>query len=395
MPLLNRVALRTGFVDHPNARKIHSHPIPLLGGVAVYLGVIGALISRGPLDLGLGLIMLASFLVMALGVIDDRIDLQARYRPLIQIGIAGGLSLMGIRFHFFPIELLNHLVTMLWIVGVINAMNCLDCADGAAGSTCAVAFAALAAIALGNGRFYVAQAALAGAGAVVGFLMFNAPPARVFLGDTGSTFLGLMTAVLALLADPSDASHWQLPVAPLVLAVPVFDIVWVHYRRREAGIRSIRDLLSSAGKDHLPHRLMARGLSKRGCMAVVALSTGLAAAAAWCLGSGHWLAAGLCAIFLGALLWHLEENAEVVLRAEDQVAIYRLLGEVNPTGKSAAAPDRPESLRPVADRSRPPGLVPMPGAALGQTGNSIRLTTQRHKSGASSGAGSWGDEPRR
>ncbi len=324
MPLLNRVAVRTGFVDVPNARKIHTRPIPLLGGVGVYLGLMAALLARGPMDLGLGLMMLASFLVMALGVVDDRLDLNSRYRLAFQLLIALGLSLSGVRFHFFPIALLDHIMTVLWIVGVINAMNCLDCADGAAGGTCAVVFAVLGALAIGNGRLYVGQACLAGAGAVVGFLCYNAPPAKVFLGDTGSTFLGLMVAVLAILADPVSATAWQLPLAPLALFVPVFDIIWVHYRRYQGGIRSFRDLLSSNGKDHLPHRLMARGLSKRACMSVVALASLLAAGTAAALSCGQWLGAGMAGIALVSLLWHLEEAAEVYIR-EDGVAIYRVL----------------------------------------------------------------------
>lgn len=332
MPLLNRLAVRTGFVDIPNARKIHSHPIPLLGGVGVYLGVMGALLALGPIDRGTGLMMLASFLVLVLGVADDRLDLHSRYRLILQVLVAAGLSAMGIRFHFFPVELLNHVVTVVWIVGLINAMNCLDCADGAAGGTCVVIFLALGAVAASTGRMFVAQAALAGAGAVAGFLLYNVPPARVFLGDTGSTFLGLMVAVLAVLADrlpPSAEAHWQVPVAPFALVVPVFDIIWVHYRRYQAGIRSMRDLLSSTGKDHLPHRLMARGLSKPACMAVVAVLSALAAGGAYSLANQLWLPGAMSVLALIAFLGHLEERASVVIRPEDQVALFQLRGEVS------------------------------------------------------------------
>ncbi|MBM3460005.1 MAG: undecaprenyl/decaprenyl-phosphate alpha-N-acetylglucosaminyl 1-phosphate transferase [Armatimonadetes bacterium] len=315
MPLLNRAAVRLGFVDMPNARKIHSHPVPLLGGVGVYLGVIAALLASGPMDLGLGLMMAASFLVMALGVVDDRLDLNSRYRLILQLLVALGLSVCGVRFHFFPIELLDHVVTVLWIVGVINAMNCLDCADGAAGGTCLVVFGALAAISLGHGRLFVGQACLAGAGAVLGFLFYNAPPARVFLG--------LMMAVLAILANPIPGTAWQLPLAPFALFVPVFDIIWVHYRRYQAGIQSARDLLSSNGKDHLPHRLMERGLSKRGCMLLVAVCSLMAAGTALGLLHGLWMGAGIATIALVSLLWHLEEGAGIFIR-EDGVAIFRL-----------------------------------------------------------------------
>lgn len=324
MPFLNRLAVRTGFVDLPNARKIHSRPIPLLGGLGVYAGVIVTLLLRGTWDARVVFMMVASFLVMLLGVADDRLDLHSRYRLMLQVVLASALSLSGVRFHFLPFTPLDHVVTVLWIVGVINAMNCLDCADGAAGGTCLVVFGALAMVAGANGRLFVQEAALSGAGAVLGFLVFNVPPARVFLGDAGSTFLGLMAAVLAILAHPVPSGAWQLPLEPFVLAVPVLDIAWVHYRRYQAGIRSVRDLLSSTGKDHLPHRLMAHGLSKPATMVVVASLSALAAVSVYCMATGLWMVAVMAVVALVALLWHLEEHAEVVIRPEDRVAIFQV-----------------------------------------------------------------------
>ncbi len=328
MPVLNRFAVKTGFVDVPNARKIHSHPIPLLGGVAVYGGVVVTLLLRGWVDQRVVLMMVASLLVMLLGIADDRLDLHSRYRLMLQVAVAFGLSLAGVRFEFFAWEPLNHLVTVLWMVGTINAMNCLDCADGAAGGTCVVVFGALAAIAALNGRFFVCQAALAGAGAVLGFLAYNVPPARVFLGDTGSTFLGLMAAVLAILAARTGITVGELPLEPFVLFVPIFDIAWVHYRRYQAGIRSMRDLLSSTGKDHLPHRLMARGLSKLPCMGVVAFLSLLSTGGVFALAYQLWLPATMAGVAMVAILWHLEENARVVIRTGDQVSLFQIDGEV-------------------------------------------------------------------
>lgn len=329
MPLLNRFAVHAGFVDVPNARKIHSRPIPVLGGLGVYAGVIATLAVRGEMDARVMLMMFASFLVMLLGIVDDRLDLHSRYRLIMQVLLAGGLSLAGVRFHIVPVAAIDHLITILWIVGVINAMNCLDCADGAAGGTCAVVFAALALIAGANGRLFVSQAALAGAGAVIGFLVFNVPPARVFLGDAGSTFLGLMVAVLSILAQPPPSTGWHFPVAPFILIVPVLDIIWVHTRRYQSGIRSLRDLLSSTGKDHLPHRLMVRGLSKGACMAVLVFLSALAALAVYSVILGLWIVALMSVIALAAFLWHVEENSEVVIRPGDSVAIYQLRSKVS------------------------------------------------------------------
>jgi UDP-GlcNAc:undecaprenyl-phosphate/decaprenyl-phosphate GlcNAc-1-phosphate transferase len=321
MPFLNWIAIRTGSVDHPNARKIHTRPIPMLGGVAVYVGVIAAVWLRAPTDRALPLMMVASFLVMLLGVLDDRLDLHSRYRLILQLALASGLALCGVRFHCLPAAL-DYAVTIVWIVGVINAMNCLDCADGVAGGTSLVVFAGLAGLAAADGRIFVYQTALAGAGAVLGFLVYNAPPARVFLGDAGSTFLGLMAAVLAIKANPHAPGHWQVPVAPFILAVPVLDIAWVHYRRYRAGIRTVRDLLASTGKDHLPHRLMAHGFTGPSCMAMMTYLSVLSAAGVYGLARGLWSGAALTIAALITFLCHLERAGRVVLRSTDQVALY-------------------------------------------------------------------------
>ena len=279
-------------------------------------------VRHGPLQPVLALILVSSLLVMLLGMADDRLDLHSRYRLILQFSVAMGLSLSGIRLHVFPIAAVDHLVSVLWIVGVINAMNCMDCADGAAGGTCLVVFATLAALAAANGQTAAYQASVAGAGAITGFLLYNVPPARVFLGDTGSTFLGLMAAVLAMLAGRPQTGYWHLPVAALALFVPVFDFVWVHHRRYRAGICSLRDLLASTGKDHLPHRLMGHGLSGRACMGVVLLLSMLAAAGVLGLAHQWWGVAGLAMIGLLAVLWGLDWNSQIVIRAEDHVALW-------------------------------------------------------------------------
>src|SRR4051794_38506842 len=107
MPLVNRLARKTGFVDHPNARKIHTHPIPVLGGVGVYLGVMSTLLLCHMIDYRVALMMAASFLVMLLGVVDDRLDVHSRFRLMLHVMVAGGLAAFGVRFHFFPWEALN------------------------------------------------------------------------------------------------------------------------------------------------------------------------------------------------------------------------------------------------------------------------------------------------
>jgi hypothetical protein len=133
--------------------------------------------------------------------------------------------------------------------------------------------------------------------------------------------------VLTVLVNRNASGDWHMPVAPVMLLVPVLDILWVHWRRYHAGIRSLRDLLSSTGKDHLPHRLMVRGLSKPACMGAVIFLSGLAALAACFLTTGMWVPAAMSLVGLFAFFWHIEENARVVIRAGDQVALYQLVGD--------------------------------------------------------------------
>lgn len=339
IPILSRLALRFGFVDQPNARKIHQTPIPLVGGIAVYLGVVVALYVFAWFDYRVKGIVVASALVLLLGLLDDRFDLPSRYRLLLQMGVALGLSLAGVRLTLFGIPALDHAITVLWIVAAVNAFNCMDCADGTAGATCAVIFGSLALLAAFYGRTFVASTAVAGLGAVLGFLWFNRPPARVFLGDTGSTFLGLMIAALALLAVPSTGSGVKIPWGVLMLTIPMCDFVLVHVRRYRAGVRSVRELLASTGKDHLPHRLRARGLGQNGVVAMVTVLTLLMAGSAIAFdryvnqfqqlamgreASSSLLLWGVMALVVtAALLWHLDEDAWVQIRSEDRVAIFR------------------------------------------------------------------------
>jgi UDP-GlcNAc:undecaprenyl-phosphate GlcNAc-1-phosphate transferase len=329
IPLFAWLSLKIGLIDTPNARKIHDRPIPLVGGLAVCCGVVAALIVGGLLESQVLRVLLASLAVVTLGILDDRLDLRSTYRLIVQIGIAAALCHAGVRFHLCGITAVDWAVTILWIVGTINALNCIDCADGMAGATAMVIFAYFAATAAQNGRHFVTQLALAGAAAVAGFLLFNRPRARVFLGDTGSTFLGLLLASLSLICVPRSTQASQIPWPALALLLPFYDLVLVHARRYRSGLKSIRNLLASTGKDHLPHRLLGAGLGPWGSIYAMVVLAGLPAAAAWFVDMGYryWMLGILCLILWISLMWQLETGALAALATGRRVAVPRLAAE--------------------------------------------------------------------
>lgn len=266
-PLMRRVALRTGVVDQPSARKIHLRPIPLLGGVAIYLGFIVALIFLG----GRGYvremvaILLGASLMSFLGIWDDRWGLRPLLKLLGQGAAAGILMLAGIWVQFLPWAGLNAVLTVLWVVGITNAFNLLDNMDGLSGGVAAVAAGFFLLLAASSGQYLVSALAAALLGACLGFLRYNFNPASIFMGDAGSLFLGFILAALGiklrfpapLFPRNADMITWMIPI--LVLGVPVFDTTLVTISR----LRRRLNPLTNPGKDHLSHRLVSLGMSRR------------------------------------------------------------------------------------------------------------------------------------
>lgn len=271
-PLAIHLAVRWNVVDRPGIRKIHTLPTPLLGGAALFAAIAGTLLLLfGSTREVLGL-LLGGALFLALGLVDDLRDLGAG-KLLAEFGVAWlVVAVMGTAFHLsWPLA--GTFLTVLWIVGVANAFNCLDCADGAApaaGGAAGVAFLAIAMIA---NQPLEALLAAAIVGATTAFLPYNRYPARIFLGDAGSLALGYFLAMLGVMLSPGVLSIPAMAAPAVVLSIPIYDIILVHVLRFRRGARSLPDLLTSTGKDHLPHRLMERGIpAYRVPMAMVAAS---------------------------------------------------------------------------------------------------------------------------
>jgi UDP-GlcNAc:undecaprenyl-phosphate GlcNAc-1-phosphate transferase len=255
VPFVRRFARKLGFFDQPNARNLHHTPTPLMGGVAIFIAVVAAVLLFGQHYLSQLLGILAAISSAALvGLLDDRYHLRASVKLGSQLVIACGLFLIGIQVHlgWLP-PWVNFILTVGWLVGITNAMNLLDNMDGLSGGVAAVAAAFLTVIAAMNGQF------LALFGGCLGFLCFNTRPASIFMGDSGSLFIGLLLAILAIkLRFPGNSNFvtWMVPV--LVMGVPIFDTTLVIVSRLRRG----KNPMTTPGKDHLSHRLVARGLTQ-------------------------------------------------------------------------------------------------------------------------------------
>jgi UDP-GlcNAc:undecaprenyl-phosphate GlcNAc-1-phosphate transferase len=261
-PAIRRAALGLGMVDQPAERKLHSKPVPLLGGVAIYSAVIGSLLlfpdSKELVQLT-GIVLGASGISL-LGLWDDRFGLPPIVKLLAQVVAGVILIAVGIQVSLPVPGWVNIALTLLWVVGITNAFNLLDNMDGLSSGVAAVAAAWIMLMAAINGQFLVGGLAAAVLGACLGFLIYNFNPAGIFMGDSGSLFLGFLMAVLGIkLRFPANVNWvtWMVPV--LVLGVPVFDTALVFISR----LRRRKNPFTTPGKDHLSHRLTRIGWTPR------------------------------------------------------------------------------------------------------------------------------------
>lgn len=288
-PLARGFARRFGLVDRPRGYKAHGEATPLLGGLAVAVAFIAiaawSTMTHAPGNMAdVAAIAIGAAIIVAVGLVDDVRGMSAGNKLLWQglaAGVAGlSLGLLGVRVDLFlnwePLPLA--LLTALWVVGVTNAMNMLDNMNGLCAGLGAIAAACLAIFNLRTGEVAVALAAIALSGACLGFLPWNWPRGKVFLGDTGSMLIGFALATLSVMGVYTRGA--ELPIlavlAPLfVLAIPLFDAAVVVVLRLSSGDRPW-----APDRRHLSHRLVARGMRPTAAVATIwaaALGCGVAA----------------------------------------------------------------------------------------------------------------------
>ena len=268
VPLVIRLALRTGFMDLPAGYKGHMRATPYLGGVAVVAAGTIAILAFGDATSRYGSLLIWALVLFVLGTVDDKRNLSPVPRLLIEIVAGAALWNYGLGFTEFGSTALNILVTIVWVVGVVNAFNLMDNMDGAAASVAGVSALGVAALCIIGGDVTLAVIVLAAAGACAGFLPHNlSSPSRIFLGDGGSMPLGLVVAG-AVMAAPMSENLGLAGMfgAALIVGLPILDTTLVVISRRRGG----RPILSG-GRDHLTHRLRVLLGSPR--MVALALAT--------------------------------------------------------------------------------------------------------------------------
>jgi UDP-GlcNAc:undecaprenyl-phosphate GlcNAc-1-phosphate transferase len=267
------LALRVGMVDRPGPRKVHLQPIPMLGGLAIYAGVVLAVLFlvEGPARAQVWGILSGATLIAAVGILDDRGLLHHQIKLFVGMPLAAGILLLsGIRAQIFSTlfggrtgDILDSALTIFWVVGITASFSILDHMDGLCAGVAAMAAAFFALLAYLNGQVLVTVLAAAVLGAACGFLRWNFEPAKIFMGDGGAMFLGFLMATLALklrLEQPNAISAWLVPV--LILGATIFDTTLVTISRSRRGLLPF----ATPGKDHAAHRLANLGLGQRGAV---------------------------------------------------------------------------------------------------------------------------------
>jgi UDP-GlcNAc:undecaprenyl-phosphate GlcNAc-1-phosphate transferase len=292
-PVMRRAALQFGIVDRPDGRlKKHKRPMPYLGGVAIYLSFLLALAFSFRFDQELLGLLLAGTIVLFLGLIDDLGFLKTWIKFVGQLIAVLVLVKSGIfiKLGFLPLYVRIPL-TFLWLVAMINAFNIIDVMDGLSAGVAFFAAIAFFVVALFNGRMMIAIVAITLAGSLLGFLRYNFTPARIYMGDTGSMFLGLMLGAMATIGSYTEKDVLGFLAPVIILGIPIFDTCQVIVARWRKGMPFYQ-----GSPDHYALLLRSAGLSVKGV-------TWLSYAAAAILGG------------LGILMMNLASLSQVLIVA--------------------------------------------------------------------------------
>lgn len=268
-PLMRRAALQFGIVDRPDGRlKQQSEPVPYLGGLAVFLAFLIAIAMTFEFSAAVLGILLSGTLILLAGLIDDLGVLSPAEKVVCQCLAVSVLLKAGlfVKLTFLPPGV-DLLLSVLWMLTVINAVNIIDIMDGLAAGVSAIAALFLAAVAVMTARPTVAVMAAALSGGLFGFLRYNSRPASIYLGDSGSLFVGLILAALSLNGSYTRSNTVAMVTPVVLLALPLFDLAFVAFTRWRKGLSPFR-----GSSDHIALRLRRSGFSVRQVVAGAYLS---------------------------------------------------------------------------------------------------------------------------
>ena len=332
-PPVKNFAHKVGAIDVPkDARRMHKKPIPRLGGLAIYGGFLCSILIFGQLDETMLCVLLGAAIIVALGIFDDVLALGAKLKFVVQIVAAAipvciGDLQIGLFTNLNPLSdtpfvhlgILAVPATIIWIVGITNAVNLIDGLDGLAVGVSSIAAITMLAVALLTGNMPIAITMAALAGACIGFMPYNLNPAKIFMGDTGSTFLGYMLATVSIMGLFKFYAVISFAVPFLILGLPIFDTANAIIRRVAAGRSPM-----SPDRGHVHHKRIDMGFNQKQAVAILyAISATLGLTAVVLTSSGEvkaivLLLAVLAAILVGACIiygaehWskHAPENKE-------------------------------------------------------------------------------------
>jgi UDP-GlcNAc:undecaprenyl-phosphate GlcNAc-1-phosphate transferase len=264
-PIIRKVALLLKVLDYPDPRKIHNSPMPLLGSVAVYLGILIALGLYGfspSVHRELLVIFLIGTFLIVIGILDDWGILHPQIKLMVAMPVAALILIFfDLHLKIFSINILNYFFTIFWIVGITAAYNLLDGMDGLSTGICLIASFFYLMVGWMTRDSFLISISLSLMGACLAFLIYNFHPAKIFLGDSGAILLGFLLAAMGLRVGNNDAlpitMRWMVPI--LILSVPIFDTSLITFSRLRRGLIPFLH----AGKDHSHHRLYNLGLGQK------------------------------------------------------------------------------------------------------------------------------------
>ena len=299
------VALRLGMVDRPKERSVHTKPIPYLGGLAIFLAFsLAALLSGFAEDKQVMGILVGGAAITFFGLIDDLVQLRASVKLLGQVlAAAVPVLFFDLRITYVTNPLGGWIdlgawgvpLTILWIVALVNVVNLVDGLDGLAAGISTIASVTLLISAIQTGQAEVAIALTAAlAGSSLGFLPYNFNPAKIFMGDAGSMFLGFALAAVSVEGTLKSPVAIALAVPVLALGLPIFDTLFAIVRRYRK-----HQPIGQADRAHLHHRLLALGLSQRDAVLVMYLASGWLGIGALAVTSSHVLLGTMIVLFAG------------------------------------------------------------------------------------------------
>lgn len=265
-PYIKKLAFKIGAVDRPDNRKVHKRIMPRLGGLAIYVAFMIGCIASLEMTWDIFGILLGGTLIVALGVADDVYQLPAKVKLLGQIAAACVLVAFDIRIEwvnnplggYFYLDMLSIPLTIFWVISFTNVVNLIDGLDGLAAGVSAIASLTVILVAIQMGYFHVAILTAALAGGIIGFIRYNFNPATIFMGDTGSMFIGYMLAAISVYGAVKTAATVALIVPAIALGLPILDTAFAIMRRYANG----RPIFQP-DKGHLHHRLLAHGMSHK------------------------------------------------------------------------------------------------------------------------------------